>query len=112
MTDAQEGAEPDTQEDVKRRIARLKVLNELTRFALPLAVASAGIAGIALTPVFPIAAAAVAVAVAASEAFVRRERKELDADMKKLREHGDIGPETDAKLSSEINRLTVGGPAN
>jgi hypothetical protein len=110
MTHTQSAPKPE--EGVERRIARLKVLNKLSQFALPVAAASAGVAAIAFTPVFPIAAAIAAVAVAASEVFIRHERKELDADIKELGEQGGVGSARLAELSSEANRLTVSGPSN
>lgn len=102
---------PNT-EDFERRIARLKTLSKLGQLALPLVAASAAVAAIGPIAVFPIAAAIAAVAVAAREAFVRHERKELDADLKELRKKGNIDPRKLAELSSEANRLTVGGPSN
>ena len=115
MTHTRSTPKPETygnRENIERRIARLKVLSKLNLFALPVAAASAGIGAIAFAPVFPITAAVVAMAVAANKAFVRHERKELDADLKELGEQGGVGPENLAKLSSEANRLTVSGPSN
>ena len=94
-------------QEIERQLARLEIVQFVRRVALP-AAAGGAVAGIFLSPVFPIVAITAAVATAAGEAYARSQRQRLD---EKIAQYGEQYGANTADLSSAAHRLTIGGSA-